>query len=151
MNCEISYVDFTGKKLLKREALGEDQVVDPEDQITLDKLCFFSTEIAFGTVTLEVQIDDSVSIPDVLANINLVGLSFSKKFETPDLTYDTTGVSQTLSFNGTDFKVFVPWGAVRKITSLSRKIYRDWSTLFAKTVVIPSEKKIEEPEPPRRA
>lgn len=60
--------------------------------------------------------------PGVLVPRHLCGeahlrLNLSYKFEPPDLTVGEWGVRCTLSFNGSRFKVAIPWSALFAITS----------------------------------
>jgi stringent starvation protein B len=60
--------------------------------------------------------------PGVLVPRHLVGeahlrLNLSYRFDPPDLTVGEWGVRSTLSFNGSRFKVAIPWSALFAITS----------------------------------
>ncbi|MBX5483564.1 MAG: stringent starvation protein B [Myxococcaceae bacterium] len=58
-----------------------------------------------------------VLVPRHLSGEAHLRLNLSYRFDPPDLTVGEWGVRSTLSFNGTRFKVAVPWSALFAITS----------------------------------
>lgn len=58
-----------------------------------------------------------VLVPKALAAEAHLRLNLSYRFEPPDLSVGEWGVRSTLSFNGSRFKVAVPWSALFAVTS----------------------------------
>lgn len=62
-----------------------------------------------------------VLVPKHLATEAHLRLNVSYRFDPPDLTVGDWGVRCTLSFNGSRFKVAIPWSALFAITSHATK------------------------------
>src|SRR5215471_3342739 len=62
-----------------------------------------------------------VCVPDHLRTETHLRLNLSYRFEPPDLTVTEWGIRSTLSFQGTRFKVAIPWCALFAVTSHATK------------------------------
>lgn len=153
----IYFADFVGKKLLRKEEVGESKEEIPEmpEQDVLDKLSYFAELVGTAGTTVKANTTMSkVVVPDSMKNLLKATFNFSHNFKPNDLKYDELGVSQSLSFKGQPFKVKIPWEAVRYIGWTHGGKARNWEN--AKPPVslnFPNTNKVEEdkpdPEPPR--
>lgn len=149
----IYYVDFLDRKLLRVEKEPETKDYVPTQE-SMDKTAFFNRLLAMGKVAVSFRPqEDDVEVPDTLKVRDLTTITFSTYFTPPDVVADDRGVGQTLSFNGTPFKVFIPWDSVVGIALPSAAMGRDW--IDGKAVEMPTLKQAPDPtpeaDPPKRA
>lgn len=147
----VYFADFVGKKLLKKEKVGEEQETIPDmpEQSVLDKLSYFSELVGNGAVAVKLNANfPGVEVPSKM-KMSALTINFSHTFTPNDLKYDELGITQTLSFKGQMHAVKIPWQAVNYIGWMHGGSARQWEPEKPPKVIsfAYSQAKAEEPEP----
>lgn len=89
------------------------------------KVVEFLIDRSMVLVVVDATIAD-VRVPLQHQHDQQLRLNFSRGFAKPDFQTTEFGFSQTLSFKGQDFNVYIPWTALRMAASHQTREYFSW-------------------------
>jgi len=94
---------------------------------TKEKIARFkkSIKLKISTVILHTN-DNNLFVPKNLKKYNDLILNFSFSFTPNNLTYNVTGISQTLKFQEGFYHCTIPWNTIFGIVSENRRTLKFW-------------------------